>query len=385
MIFITPDDLREKAKALYQRRWKAWLLEDNDEGVSLSVGPPKERDVLHNAGMFKTWLERWKKEQASGSRIEYRTSHWKSVGQHQIPVKIIFPTRASLTSFAGTTSHWKQLRKRHHTFLTRFPESGPTLTKNPALLEGPSDEDFTRFLDVLTWFRSHPRSGLFLRQVSVPGVHSKWIENHKRLLRPFLTPNDQASDASFHDVAGLTKEPALILMRLLDEELTRHSGGMKSFQAGIGDLCQMQWPVKRVFIIENRQTGWALPPVPGAVAFIGLGYGVRLLGKIPWIHGCECYYWGDLDADGMMILDRARSVFPQIRSVLMDFATLSRHKDYQTANRTAAQMSPEHLSHEESLVLTFLQENRIRLEQEHLPWDYCLEVLSDLEKIPINP
>ena len=36
-----------------------------------------------------------------------------------------------------------------------------------------------RLLDVVTWLRAHPRPGIYLRQVDLPGIHSKFIERHK--------------------------------------------------------------------------------------------------------------------------------------------------------------------------------------------------------------
>ena len=77
-----------------------------------------------------------------------------------------------------------------------------------------------------------------------------------------------------------------------------------------------------MLIVENLQTGLALADLPGAVAFLALGYGVDLLSQLPWVGASSCTYWGDIDTHGYAILSRARSHLPHLRSILMDEQTL---------------------------------------------------------------
>ena len=39
--------------------------------------------------------------------------------------------------------------------------------------------DWHRLLDVVGWLGDHPRPGFYLRQMDVPGVHSKFVEGHR--------------------------------------------------------------------------------------------------------------------------------------------------------------------------------------------------------------
>src|SRR5690606_39500510 len=41
-------------------------------------------------------------------------------------------------------------------------------------------------LSVLEWFAAHPRPGLYLRQLDIPGVDTKFIEAHRGLLMELL-------------------------------------------------------------------------------------------------------------------------------------------------------------------------------------------------------
>ena len=42
--------------------------------------------------------------------------------------------------------------------------------------------DWSRILAVLAWFCNHPNSGLYLRQLDIEGVDTKFIESRKALL-----------------------------------------------------------------------------------------------------------------------------------------------------------------------------------------------------------
>jgi hypothetical protein len=80
------------------------------------------------------------------------------------------------------------------------------------------------------------------------------------------------------------------------------------------------------YIVENLQTGLAFDELPGAVVFMGLGYGVDQLAHFKWLNEIRCIYWGDIDTHGFAILNRARSYLPHLKSLLMDEQTLLNHK-----------------------------------------------------------
>ena len=79
-------------------------------------------------------------------------------------------------------------------------------------------------------------------------------------------------------------------------------------------------------VVENVNTGIALPEIPGAVAFMGLGNAVGVLACLPWLQDIDALYWGDIDTYGFLILEQAKRALPRLRSVLMDEETLLTHR-----------------------------------------------------------
>ena len=68
------------------------------------------------------------------------------------------------------------------------------------------------------------------------------------------------------------------------------------------ELRELTIAPKRAIIVENLETGLALPDIPATVAFMRLGNAVSLLSELPWLHDCTALYWGDIDTHGFVIL-----------------------------------------------------------------------------------
>jgi hypothetical protein len=163
-------------------------------------------------------------------------------------------------------------------------------------------------------------------------------------------------------------------------------------RATIGELCDIEAPVAELaalrlaptisLVVENLNTGIALPDIDGAVVFMGLGMAVDRLEAIGWLREAERHlYWGDIDTHGFAILARARRRFPETVSVLMDEGTLLAHRDLWVREPTPCRVEGhEGLTAAEMAVYEGLRTNRwdeqVRLEQERVAWPVALEAFS---------
>jgi hypothetical protein len=171
-------------------------------------------------------------------------------------------------------------------------------------------------------------------------------------------------------------------LKILDESLRAHTGGIRDLSAPVTDLAGLNLPVSRIYIVENLQTGLAFGELQGAVVFMKLGYGIEVLTRLPWVSRAECVYWGDLDTHGLRILSRARTVLPRVSSILMDERTLLDHRELwgEEAEQSSDIELPA-LTADEQLLYQRLKQHHwgvnIRLEQERIPWSYAWELLQD--------
>ena len=121
---------------------------------------------------------------------------------------------------------------------------------------------------------------------------------------------------------GLRDKPRYVRYRWLDP--TRTTAGHTELTVRVPELAPLD--VTGVFVLENETTYLAFPDTTDAIAIFGGGYAVTRLAGLTWLSDRRLLYWGDLDTHGFTILDMLRRQFPDVRSMLMDRATLLAHE-----------------------------------------------------------
>ena len=248
-------------------------------------------------------------------------------------------------------------------------------------------------LAVVTWLIDHPRPGIYLRQVDLPGVHSKFIEAHRSVLTELLDlalpseakDNSKTGVSQFSARYGFLDKPTRIRFRVLDPGIEILPGASSpDVTLDADSFSRFNLDIQRVFITENETNFLAFPPAPKSIVIFGAGYGWDALARSRWLESCAIHYWGDIDTHGFGILNQLRGHFPHIASLLMDRTTLDAHSLVWGREDKPLQVELHRLTPEESALYDDLRDNRIRaglrLEQEHIGfhWLTCrLEQILD--------
>lgn len=242
--------------------------------------------------------------------------------------------------------------------------------------------DWPRLLDVVAWMQAYPRPGIYLRQVDIPGVHSKFIERHRGVLIELfdaVLPESAIDTAAsgvggFHHRYGFAAKPERVRFRVLDPTLSLLPGvtggdvtlDVDSFRA-------LRCDATRVFITENETNFLAFPPVEDSLVLFGAGYGFDALDGNDWLRQCQLYYWGDIDTHGFAILDQLRARLPEVQGFLMDRATLMAFEPFWGREEHQLTRELPRLRDEEYSLYDDLRAQRIRdnlrLEQEFIGFD----------------
>src|SRR5699024_2602433 len=232
-----------------------------------------------------------------------------------------------------------------------------------------SDTDFAVLLAVLDWLVDHPGSGVYIRQLPIPGVDTKWVGGHRRLLEELLGGIRGDTDL------GVRTVPRSCAVALRDPALL--PGMPRIFATPLEELATLPIEPARVLILENKEGLYALPAMAGVIAVHGSGYAAHELAAVPWIAQSDCVYWGDLDTHGFAILDQLRIHLPQVRSVLMDIGTATDWAELAVAEpcQSSADRLPR-LSADEQPAFDFVRDRHLRLEQERIPWPVVLTALA---------
>ena len=340
----------------------------------------------------------WIRELDEGSRakrgfgyeIEWIEVNHRQLGRNQIPDGISVPTESDALRLIGKDKEARRFQDRAQSTLAIFPSLKGWLTRRPlTMLDNAADWD--RTLAVLTWFRDHPCSGLYLRQLDIPGVDTKFIEGRKGLLAELLdkvlipqtSEHQPTGIRTFEQRFGLRTKPPLIRFRLLDEKITIQ--GLSDISVPAEQFSSLSLPVQQVFITENEVNGLAFPAVACGLVIFGLGYGLDLLSSVNWLKDREIHYWGDIDTHGFAMLDRLRAEFPNARSLLMDRETLLAHRSLWGHEAVPYDGPLARLTDVERALFEDLQFNRIgervRLEQERISFGWLQQALQRISSV----
>ena len=116
---------------------------------------------------------------------------------------------------------------------------------------------------------------------------------------------------------GLRPLPREISVVLADPILRTAVGGLRQITAPVDELAGLQIHPDAVLIVENKEPALAWSDTTGLAVIHSLGNHLDVLSRLPWIRPDSCWYWGDLDRHGFTLLSRARTMVPQLASLLM--------------------------------------------------------------------
>jgi hypothetical protein len=256
------------------------------------------------------------------------------------------------------------------------------LAKRPIRALDLSDQ-WGLLLQIVSWIETHPRPGIYLRQIDIPDVHSKFIEAHRgvlmELLDIILPPESIDTTASgvsqFAQRYGLRDKPVRIRFRLLDPQQTFLPGThIQDITLDSESFALLNPNIRRIFITENEINFLAFPQLKESLVIFGAGYGFEMLSKAEWLSRCCIYYWGDIDTHGFAILDQLRCRFDHVKSFLMDRKTLLAFTSQWGEETKQTRRDLPRLNLEEKELYDDLRDNRIRinlrLEQERIGYNW---------------
>ncbi|MCG5539410.1 DUF3322 domain-containing protein [Halorhodospira sp. 9622] len=395
----TPEAVRERLERLWSRGTLLAARVPTAEApepfpVEVSLTRPRTHEINEDLGAVADWadgLRRGSREgRGFGYDLRWQAQRNRVHGRQELPTAAVVPCAEDALKILGRRREAAAFDAVASATAEQAAELLPWLARRP-LTALEHAEDWPKLLAVCAWFRDHPRPEIYLRQLDIPGVDTKFIESRRRLLGELLdlvlpaeaVDTRYTGARGFEARYGLRQAPTRIRLRLLDPELAIR--GLTDLAVPVEELARLDLaadtpPLRQLLITENQATGLALPPVPGTAAILGLGYAVDALGAVPWLERVPIAYWGDLDRDGFAILDRLRGVWPHTRSLLMDRATLAAHRHLCVPDpRGAASAAPpERLTHEEAATLAELQAGDaeagpLRLEQERIGMGWAEE------------
>jgi len=392
MSWTTAADVRRELERLWQRGDLARGLMDQTASafpLRLPLKRPSTTDLADRFEAVRAWVSELSR--APALRIDWRDVRHRIHGLQRLPDTLWIDR---IDDALGLISRRRDAERLQHLVASTrdaLPMLLPWIARRPLRAIELAD-DWPRLLAVVQWLLAHPRPAVHLRQVDVPGVHSKFIEAQRGVLCELLdlalpaetVVAESAGVGGFARRYGFLDKPVRIRFRVLDRSLRVMPGvdGLPDITLDADSFAGLDLPLRRVFITENETNFLAFPPMHRSIVLFGAGYGWTALAAAQWMKRCEVHYWGDIDTHGFAILNQLRAHFERVSSLLMDRDTLQKHEAHWGEEPEPIVHDLPRLTADEAALFDALRDNRIRprlrLEQERIGFEHVTDVLGGL-------
>lgn len=381
-------------RTILERRWrsgailKAYASGEPFRPISLPIQRPRDVDLLERRDDVNAWLRRLTTDCAEttrrpGLRIESTAVSSRRVGRNELPRRVWVDSYAVLFGWLAVTGEVTKLDQLTESTRAAVPDLVDWVITHPRIVLDHA-EQWPRLLATVAWITAHDQH-LYLRQVDVPAVDTKFIEQNRMLLGRLLDQvlpgrriDERFSSADFAARYRFRRRPDYTRIRSLgDPNLL--PGGLSEVTVRTAELAQLDPPAGVVIIVENDVSYLALPDRPNTVAIFGAGFALGSVAGLSWLSRRTITYWGDVDTYGFVILNRLRARYPRVESILMDTDTLLAHAEQWVVEERPADVALPHLTEAEAALYRDLVEDRyghhVRLEQERISYTRVLAAL----------
>lgn len=346
------------------------------EPLGLPVRGPVPGEIAGSFAAVSDWAGQWQRLDRELLRVEYARVGGRVIGANEIPCRVWIDSYEQLWAVLKVASQVRRFNELADLAGRQCPLIVPWMIAHPMrvlALEG----CWREIMATVWWIDERQRPGEYLRQVDVPGVDTKFIEQHRGVLADLLDtqlgPGRRNTSVPRADFAGrylFAKKPQYVRFRLAAGVVSLGTLACTEISLRAAELTAPPPGVSTVFVVENEITYLAFPLASDAMVIFGGGYAVSVLESVGWLVGADLRYWGDIDTHGFAILSRLRGRFGHARSMLMDRATLLAHQSQWVTEPHPVDAALDLLDPHEAALYRDLADHRlgrsVRLEQERI-------------------
>lgn len=376
--WTTPEGIAAKVR----RRWDdGSLLRAHGQSaefhsIDIPLRGPRASEIGDDVEAVRAWVARLVSGSRDGLRydLEWTSVGGRSIGRNLLPSRARVATYSQAWALLGVAAQVRRFEAVLEAAAGHEAVRAWVLAHPLRALD--AHERMPRLVAAYGWLDANRGSSRYLREITAPGVDTKFAELNRSDLAGML--GVPSSAAGFAAGLGLRSTPDLLRLRVdaglgLPEPLSEL--GVRA-----DEVAALPIAPSAALVVENMVTYLSVPVPAGGVVIWGRGFDVDRVGRLPWLTGVPVDYWGDIDTHGFAILDRLRAWLPQVRSVLMDRDTLVEHRERWVREERPTAAALTRLTPAEHGLYVDLAEGRlgdgVRLEQERIDWSWVLARLG---------
>ena len=380
----TPDDLRRRLAAQFERLVAADLRAPGGPIDPFPITTPglSAAVIAARFAEVRAWADRWLDAAAGEPGLDLTTAERQDRNFGRVRIAKVAQVR-SVDAVARLVRRVKDLsaaRRRHRALTATDARLAGLADCWPAIV-ALSDDDFDLVLRFVAEVAVLDLSRLRLREVSVAGMHTKFLEDHRAVLRRILAALGVPARPDARTWPGklgfVEDDTTMVELRDLDGRLLPYP----HLSLPLGQLMRAT-PLAAaggIVIVENKATFLALPAAARVLAIFGQSSAVRPLGMARWLGGRPLLYLGDLDQAGFqMVAGLRRDGLVDLKTALMDVATAEAHRHYWVADTSPSgtERAYEGLTEAEHAAARLMAGGPWRLEQERIPFDLLVDAFE---------
>ena len=143
--------------------------------ATTDIEVPSSTDLTNRFDAVRAWITGL--QQGVGLRIVMRDVNHRVIGNNAVPREIWIDSLQEAFQLIGKGGDAQRFANLVDLTRDRFPQLLPLLERRPLEICELAKE-WPVLLDIVAWMQQNPRPGIYLRQIDVPGVHTKYIEAH---------------------------------------------------------------------------------------------------------------------------------------------------------------------------------------------------------------
>lgn len=223
MNWTTYEDLHKQLTRLWDKGVlpNAIIAENTLFPLTLPLRTPTAPDITHRLQAVRKWVEALKA--MSNVTLIWQTVNNRVQGPQTLPQTAVIETVENALAILKKQNIVGQIKSLYSLTVQDAPFLLPWFSQN-VLTVYRHAEEWDRILKISVWMRKNPNPGIYIRQVDLPGVHTKFIEQNKNILsqifQGILPP--EAVNATYSGVNqfearyGFRTKPLRIRFRILD-------------------------------------------------------------------------------------------------------------------------------------------------------------------------
>ncbi|MGX2974229.1 Wadjet anti-phage system protein JetD domain-containing protein [Ursidibacter arcticus] len=380
-----PEEIRTY---LIKREWnnksnlKNRLKGDRPFPLVVNLQPPTSstillQDTLH----FQNFVQSWRQLPVVNSSFDvyWGTQNFRHFGEQDIPTKLVIHTINGLAEFLGESyvdelKYWQECLKIIFTVVPKNESVFRCLIDFLPEISSLTQDKLIQITQIIPQLKQGMGNNQYLRALPVIGIDTKFIETHFKLIENLLHIIHQnvLPEGLLNWLSCLEKPKDWLLVKPLCTKVQKDLGNLPIFRVNSETLLNTPLPAKYVLIIENEQSCLALPKIENAISVSGGGKNLNWL-NAKWLKTKVVAYWGDIDSEGLIMLNQAREKLPNLTALMMNEQTLRQFQTRMVDEPTTVSQEPYYLNVMERTLFYQLQAKhfgKTRLEQERIDQDW---------------